>query len=175
MDAFQCCPDSSLQFECKSNGSDDLSPFTINLIGESRMVHVQLWFVLGHQVVAVVQFRSVLREPRRLDAYVVLGHHVHSAERVGLTQRTDQQQQIAARHINLDEDVVLDAFFAGLTRFQVDDDTVVRLNGLEDATQRAHAVTKTNDQSGSLECSLRFGRLGSGVSQDDFLFGESFI
>lgn len=115
----------SLLFECKRNGGNNLSPLAINLIGESGMGHVQLGLVLGHQVIAVVQLRSVFREPWSLDAEVVLSYQVHSTERVGLTQRTDQQQKIAARHINLDEDVVLYTLFARLARFQVDDDTMV--------------------------------------------------
>lgn len=55
----------------KSNFSNVLSTWSVFLVGESRMVHVQIGFVLGHQMVATVEFWSMLREPWSSDANVV--------------------------------------------------------------------------------------------------------
>lgn len=70
----------NLLFVTESDFSDVLASLTISLISEAWMVHVEIWLVLGHQMVAVVQFRRVLWEPWSSDAHVVLGQQRNSTE-----------------------------------------------------------------------------------------------
>lgn len=52
-----------LQFEIERNVSNHLSSSTIFLVRKSRMVHIQFWLKLGHQMVAQVQFRNMAWVP----------------------------------------------------------------------------------------------------------------
>lgn len=52
----------------ESDLRNDLPASTILLVSESRMVHVKIRFVFGHQVIAVVELGRVSREPGIFDA-----------------------------------------------------------------------------------------------------------
>lgn len=156
----------------KRNLSNVLATLTVLLVGESGMVHVQVGLVLGHQVVAVVQVGGVLGEPRGLDVHIVLGHQAEAAEGVGLTEGTDQLDQVSARHIDLGQDIELDALVTGWTGLQVDNGSVIGLDGLQDTAQGAHAFAQTDDQGSPLHGVLSLRRLGGRIGQHNFLLGQ---
>lgn len=161
--------------EAERDLGDLLAALAVDLVREARVAHVELRLVFGHQVVAAVQLGGVLREPRRLHADRVLVDQLDAAERVGLAQRPDQLQQVRARHVHLDEDVVLHVLLARLARLQVDDGAVVRLDGLQDAAQRAHAVAQVDDECGALERFLRFRRLRRSAGDQHLFLGQTRI
>lgn len=161
--------------ESESDFGDFLATLTINLVGESGMVHVEIGLVFGHQMVAVIQLGGVLGEPRRLHANVVLRQQIHAAERAGLAQRTDQLQQIATRHVQLDEHIVIDTLNARLARLDMLHGAVERFDGLQDAAQRRDALLETHHKGSALNGRLGLGRLRRGISQHNLVLGKTVI
>lgn len=133
-----------------------LATLAVHLVGESRVVHVQIGLVLGHQVVAVVQLGGVLGEPRGLHGDVVLGQQIHAAEGARLAKGTDQLEEIATGHVELDQDIVSNAFEARLAGLHMLHLAVKGLDGLENPAQRGDALLEAHHQSGALYGSLGF-------------------
>lgn len=152
-----------------------LATLAVYLVGESGVVHVQIGLVLGHQMVAVIQFGGVLGEPRSLDIQVIVGHQIHAAEGARLPEGTDQLQQIATGHVQLDEDIVVHALHARLTGLHMLDGAVEGFDGLEDATQGGDALLEADHQSGTLHGSLGFRGFGGGIGQQNLVLGETVI
>lgn len=90
------------------------------------MVHVQFRFVLGHQMVAVVEVAGMAREPRVLHRDVVFAQQRHAAQGTGLPQVLDQLQEVLAGHGDLDQHVQLVAFGLGWTGLQMADDALMK-------------------------------------------------
>lgn len=67
-------------FVSECNLRDDLSTGTIFLVRETRVIHVKVRLVLGHQVVATVELRSVTREPRVFDADGIVSQQCHAPQ-----------------------------------------------------------------------------------------------
>lgn len=110
-----------VQFVGESDVSDILPTGAIHLIGESRMVHVQLRFVFGHQMVAVVQVPGVSREPRIFHIYVVLSQNRNACQCRTLSEYLHQYQQVSPGHVHFGQNVELNALLLRRSRFQMDD------------------------------------------------------
>lgn len=161
--------------ESESDLSDFLAALAVNLVGESRVVHVEIGFVFGHQMIAVIQLGGVLGEPGSLHTDVVLRQQIHAAERARLAQRTDQLQQIATSHVQLDEHIMIHTLDARLTRLHMLHGAVERLDGLQDATQRGDALLEAHHQGGTLQRCLCLSRFRCGISQHNLVLGETII
>jgi len=159
----------------EGNLGDVLAALPVDLVGESGMVHVQIGLVLGHQMVAVVQLGGMLGEPGGLHIKVVVGHQVHAAEGARLPEGADQLQQIAAGHVQLDQDIVIHALDTRLAGLHMLDGAVEGLDGLEDATQGGDALLEAHHQGGALHGSLGFRGLGCGIGQQNLVLGETVI
>lgn len=161
--------------ESESDLGNFLATLAVNLVGESRVVHVEIGLVFGHQMVAVIQLRGMLGKPRSLHTDVVLGQQIHAAERARLAQRTDQLQQIATSHVQLDEHIMIDALNARLARLDMLHSAVERFDGLQDAAQRGDALLEAHHECGTLYGCLRLGGLRCGISEHNLVLGETVI
>lgn len=164
-----------LLFVSESNFGDFLASSPVFLVGEAGMVHVKVGLVLGHQMVAVVQFAGVSREPRVLGGDVVFSNQGDMVQRVGLTQRLDQLQEADARHFNFDEGIQLVVFLVVGASFQVADGSAVLFDRLQDAGQRVHSFAKAEDESRFLGGLLSLRSFADGILENYFLFGQSNI
>lgn len=161
--------------ESESDLGNLLATLAVNLVGETGMVHVEIGLVFGHQMVAVVQLGGVLGEPGSLHADVVLGQQIHAAERARLAQRTDQLQQVAASHVQLDEHIMIDALNARLARLDMLHSAVECFDGLQDAAQRGDALLEAHHKCGTLYRCLCLGGLRCGISENNLVLGETVI
>ena len=83
------------------------------------MAHVEVRFVLCHQVVTVVQFRGVPWEPGIFDADGIVREQGDAVQRGTLTEISDQLQQTLSGHVDLDEHLELKSFLLRRPRLDV--------------------------------------------------------
>lgn len=127
-----------------------LPALSVLLVSKPRVVHVELRLVFGHQVVAVVEIGSVAREPRGFVRDVVVGEKVDASEGGRLAQGSDELQQVAASHAHFHQSVKLHARYLGGARLEVFYATLVVVDSFEDASEGAHSIAHTKQQSGFL-------------------------
>lgn len=111
---------------------DDLASGAVFLVGETGMIHVEIWFVLGHQVVAVVEVGGVTGEPGVFDADGIVGEQCHAIQSRALSQIPNQLQQALPAHVDFDEYFELYTLLLGGSRLHMSDHALEILDSLQD-------------------------------------------
>lgn len=158
-------------FVSEGNFGDDLAPGAVLLVGETRMVHVEIRLVLGHQVVAVVEVGGVTGEPGVFDADRVVGEQGHAVQGRALSQIPNQLQQALPAHVDLDEHLELHALPLGGSRLHVSDRALEILDCLQDPAQGTDTLPQSQHQRCLLHALLALRRLGYSLGQHHLFFG----
>lgn len=104
---------------------DFLPTSSVLQIGESGVVHVQIRFILGHKVVAIVKVTGVPREPGGFRSDIIVSDQRSAFQGGRLPKRLQQLQQALPGHLDLDQGVQLVAVVLAGARLQMADGSLV--------------------------------------------------
>ena len=154
---------------------DDLTTRAIFLVSETRMIHIKIRLVLGHQMITAVELGCVTREPRILDAHGIIGEQRNTGQWCALSEISYELKQTLPGHVNLHQYVELASFLATLSRFNVGHSTLEIFHSLQDPRETADSIAHSHHQCCLLNRRLCLRTLGDRLSQHHFFLGETII